>query len=150
MQRPQVGREEGDVNGCPTTGAQVLEGERKVCGEAGGRSAKLGEKEPALGLPQEQSPEARHCVFVESLTSSSQSLGPCLPAGASGSQTQPRAFTVALEGRPTGLCRLAPRTLRVLLSFLELDALLGRGLASEGFPESPRLSLRTPRSGPFS
>lgn len=135
MQRPQVGREEGDVNGCPTTGAQVLEeGERKVCGEAGRRSAKLGEKEPTLGLLQGQSPEARHCVFVESLTSSSQSLGPCLPAGASGSQTHPRAFKVALEGRPTGLCRLDPRTSRTLVSFLEPDALLGRGLASEGFP----------------
>lgn len=65
----------------------------KVCGEAGGRSAKLGEKGPAFGLLKGQSLEARHCVFVESLTSSFQSPGPCLPAGAGASQTHPRAFT---------------------------------------------------------
>lgn len=39
----------------------------RVWGEAGGRSAKLGEKEPAFGLLQGQLLEARHCVFVESL-----------------------------------------------------------------------------------
>lgn len=65
----------------------------KVCGEAGGRSAKLGEKGPAFGLLKGQSLEARHCVFVESLTRSFQSPGPCLPAGAGASQTHPRAFT---------------------------------------------------------
>ena len=62
----------------------------KVCGEAGGRNAKLGEKEPASGLLKGQSLEARYFVSVESLTSSFQSLGPCLSAGASASQTRPR------------------------------------------------------------
>lgn len=76
MQRPQVGEEEEDMNGCPTPGAQVLEEGEKVCGEAGGRSAKLGEKEPAFRLLNGWSLEVRHCVFLESLTSSFQRKSP--------------------------------------------------------------------------
>lgn len=40
----------------------------KVCGEAGGRRAKLGEKEPAFGLLTGQSLEARQCVFADNST----------------------------------------------------------------------------------
>lgn len=97
MQRPQVGEEEEDMNGCPTPGAQVLEEGEKVCGEAGGRSAKLGEKEPAFRLLKGWSLEARHCLFRKShqLLPEEES---CLPAGASTSQTHPRPFTGALVG----------------------------------------------------
>lgn len=48
MQGPQAGAEE-DVNGRPAEGLRVWKKE-KVCGEAGGRSAKPGEKKPARGL----------------------------------------------------------------------------------------------------
>lgn len=106
----------------------------KVCGEAGRRSAKLGE-EPVFGLLKGQSLEARHCVFVQSLTTSFLSPGPCLPAGARTSQTHPRAFMAALVGWPAGFCPwdccLDPRPLKILVSLLEPDVLLGRGLPSK-------------------
>lgn len=63
----------------PHPGAQGLEGGEKVCGEAGGRSAKLGEKEPAFGLLKGQSLEAGHCAFVDSPTDPLPESGPaCL------------------------------------------------------------------------
>lgn len=75
MQRPQVGEEEEDVNGCPTQGLRVWKKE-KVCGEAGGRRAKLGEEQPALGLLKGQSLEAGQCVFADSPTGPLQSPVP--------------------------------------------------------------------------
>lgn len=50
---PQAGEEE-DVNGCPAEALGVWKKEQ-VCGKAGGRSAKPGEKKPAFGLLKGQS-----------------------------------------------------------------------------------------------
>lgn len=49
MQRPQVGEEEEDVNGCPTPGLRVWKEERRYVGKQEGEVQSWGRRSQHLG-----------------------------------------------------------------------------------------------------
>lgn len=118
----------------PPRGSGFGRRREKVCGEAGGRRAKLGEEQPAFGLLKGQSLEAGQCVFADSPTIPSKAQCPECLLGPEPAKRSPGLWRWPWWGgqQDSALGLLpGPRPLRVLVSLLEPDTLQGSGLASE-------------------